>query len=97
VKNSSAAIAASRLAEQNDLFADGVAAKRRGDNTAAIATFERFLARYPASPLAESASVERMKLLAASGSGLAKGAATQYLARYPRGYARDDAERIAAP
>jgi hypothetical protein len=94
---SAAVVAASRLAEQNDLFADGVAAKRRGANAEAIATFERFLAKYPGSPLAESASVERMKLLAASGSPLAKAAATQYLARYPHGYARDDAERIAPP
>jgi ferric-dicitrate binding protein FerR (iron transport regulator) len=93
----SSALAASKLAEQNDLFADGVAAKRRGANAEAIATFERFAAKYPASPLAESATIERMKLLDASGSPLAKGAATQYLARYPHGYARDDAERIARP
>jgi hypothetical protein len=89
------ASSASRLAEQNDLFADAIASKRRGANAEAIATFERFLAKYPVSPLAENASVERLKLLAMTDPARAKAAAHDYLTRYPHGYARDDAERIA--
>ena len=55
--------AASTLGEQNDLFAQAIAARRRGDPGTAVAGFDRFLARYPASPLAESATVERMRVL----------------------------------
>jgi outer membrane protein assembly factor BamD (BamD/ComL family) len=85
----------SELSTQNDLFAQAVAAKRNGQNAAAVAAFERFLARYPASPLAETATVERMKLLATYDPGRAAAAARDYLARFPRGYARRDAEAIA--
>jgi ferric-dicitrate binding protein FerR (iron transport regulator) len=85
----------SELSTQNDLFAQAVAAKRSGQNAAAVAAFERFLSRYPSSPLAETATAERMKLLATYDQGRAAAAARDYLARYPRGYARRDAEAIA--
>jgi hypothetical protein len=87
--------ASSSLAEQNDLFAQAVAAKRRGATAEAIAGFDRFLARYPASPLAESATVERMRLLRANDPARATGAAKQYLVHYPSGFARAEAEAIA--
>jgi hypothetical protein len=87
---------ASSLGEQNDMFADAMAAKHRGDTGDAIGDFDRFLARYPASPLAESATVERMRLLRATGSNRAPLAAKQYLARYPNGFARAEAEAIVA-
>jgi hypothetical protein len=54
------------------------------------------MARYPASPLAESAAVQRMNLLAASDPARVKVAARQYLARYPQGYARTEAEGLLA-
>jgi hypothetical protein len=91
---SGSAAPASSLAEQNDLFADAMAAKRRGDPGEALAEFDRFLARYPASPLAESATVERMRLLRSADPGRAPAAARQYLARYPNGFARVEAEAI---
>jgi hypothetical protein len=86
---------ASELSTQNDLFAQAVAAKRNGQNAAAVAAFERFLTRYPSSPLAETATAERMKLLATYDQARAAAAARDYLARFPRGYARRDAEAIA--
>ena len=87
---------ASTLGEQNDLFAQAIASKRRGDAGAAIAGFDRFLGRYPASPLAESATVERMRLLRSSDSPRAVGAARAYLARYPNGFAHSEAEALVA-
>ncbi len=88
-------VPASELAAQNDLFATATAAKRRGDPAAAIASYERFLARYPASTLAESATVERMRLLARSDPARGAAAAKSYLARYPGGFARPEAEAFA--
>jgi len=87
---------ASSLGEQNDLFSDAMAAKRRGDASEALGDFDRFVARYPGSPLAESATVERMRLLRASDPARAAGAARQYLARFPNGFARAEAEAILA-
>jgi hypothetical protein len=89
-----AAAPASSLGEQNDMFADAMAAKRRGDTGEALADFDRFLARYPASPLAESATVERMRLLRSADPARATAAAQRYLGRYPNGFARAEAEAI---
>jgi hypothetical protein len=87
--------ARSDLAAQNDLFDRGVDAKRKGDSSSALAAFQELLAKYPASPLAEAASAERMKLLHAVDPSRAPAAAREYLSRYPSGFARGDAERIA--
>jgi hypothetical protein len=92
-----APVPASELTAQNDLFAAAVAAKRRGDTSAAIAGYERYLAKYPGSPLAESATVERMRLLAASDPARGAAAAKSYLARYPGGFARSEADTLAHP
>jgi ferric-dicitrate binding protein FerR (iron transport regulator) len=96
VTGSTPAASASLLATQNDLFAQAIAAKRRGDTPGALATLDRLLARYPSGPLAESASIERMRLLRASDPGRATSAAHAYLARYPNGSARAEAEAILA-
>jgi len=87
---------ASELAAQNDVFAQATAAKNGGDVSGAIAGYERYLVKYPGGPLAESATVERMRLLASIDSRRAAVAAKAYLARYPNGFARDEAERLAA-
>jgi len=55
----------STLAEQNDLFAAALAARRRGDVTDAIRWLDRLIARYPTSPLIDSARAERQRLLGA--------------------------------
>ncbi len=85
---------ASTLGEQNDLFAEAIVAKRSGESQVALATFDRFLATYPSSPLAQSAAVERMRLLRAMQSPRVVTAARQYLARYPNGFASAEAEAI---
>ena len=87
---------ASSLAEQNDLFAEAIVAKRVGESQTALTTFDRFLATYPSSPLAQSAAVERMRLLRSAQSPRMLSAAHQYIARYPNGFARAEAEAIIA-
>jgi hypothetical protein len=84
----------SSLGEQNDLFAEAILAKHHGDAAGAVGDFDRFLATYPASPLAQSAAVERMRLLHATSSRRSVAAARQYLARYPNGFARAEAEAL---
>jgi hypothetical protein len=85
----------STLAAQNDLFASAVSAKRQGNYHRALAGFDRLLAQYPGSPLTESATVERMRVLRLADPGRAPVAAKDYLARYPRGFARAEAQTIA--
>jgi TolA-binding protein len=96
VAPTSAQSMASTLGEQNDLFAEGILANHRGDAQGAIAAFDRFLVAYPASPLAQSAAVERMRILRAAASARSLAAARQYLARYPNGFATAEAEAIVA-
>jgi hypothetical protein len=86
----------STLTEQNDLFAAAAAAKRRGDSRGALAALDAFVTRYPSSPLAESAAVERIRLLHAMAPSRGVAAARDYVARYPNGFARAEAEAIVA-
>jgi len=81
------------LAAQNDLFAEGIAKKRLGDREGAVATFDRLLAKWPGSPLAENAAAERMRL---AGGPRAVGYAKAYLARFPNGFAAKEARAIVA-
>jgi len=90
----SSAKPSSDLAAQNDLFEAAISKKRVGDTRGAITTFEDLLARYPQSHLAQSARAERMKLLRSVDRTQARTAATDYLKRYPTGFARHDAEVI---
>jgi ferric-dicitrate binding protein FerR (iron transport regulator) len=85
-----------KLREQNELFGRAVDAKRRGDTAAAVAAFERLITKYPNGPLAESAALERMRLLRATAPALAAVAARQYLARYRDGSNRAEAQAILA-
>ena len=82
----------SALAQQNDLFAKGVALRRGGDVGAALRAYQDLIQRFPASPLAENAMAERMRILATQNAGAAE--ARRYLARYPRGFARDEAKKL---
>jgi hypothetical protein len=92
---STVAVASTELSEQNRLYGEATAARRRGATLEAVATYEAFLARYPASQLAESAAVERMRLLASTDPGRARVAANDYLSRWPRGFARREATEVA--
>jgi hypothetical protein len=86
----------SSLAEQNALFAEGLAYKNGGQSAQAVAIFERFIAKYPTSGLAENAAVERMRLLASMDRSRGAAAASQYLRRYPNGFGRAEAKAIVA-
>jgi hypothetical protein len=54
---------ASTLAEQNDLFAAALSARRRGDLEEAIHWLDRLIARYPTGQLIDSARAERHRLI----------------------------------
>jgi len=82
------------LVEQNDLFAEGVAARKRGDASAAISAYGRLIEKYPGSALVENAMVERMRLFGRSDSDAARREAARYLERYPSGFARAEANRL---
>jgi hypothetical protein len=57
----------STLAEQNDLFAAALAARRRGDVADAIRWLDRLIARYPTGQLVDSARAERQRLIETGG------------------------------
>jgi FecR protein len=84
----------SSLALQNDLFAQGVASRRQGDVSGALRTYDELIRRFPRSPLAENAMVERLRLLSSRGDARAADEARRYLARYPRGFAVVEARRV---
>ena len=85
------------LAEQNDAFAVAMGQLRRGDRAGALAAFDRFLSHYPGGPLSESASIERMRILARIDQARAREAARRYLRAYPFGSARHEAQTIVGP
>jgi len=84
----------SNLGEQNDLFAAAVAARRTGDTNRALSKLAELTARFPASAFAEAAAAERFRALAHQSNGAAASAAREYLAKYPQGFARSEAESI---
>jgi hypothetical protein len=84
----------SQLKEQNDCIARALTAKRSGAVQEAISAFEGCIAAYPSSPMVENAMVQRMRLLRTVEPSRAASAARQYLARYPHGFARAEAEAM---
>lgn len=86
--------APSALAAQNDLFAAAVRARRRGDAPEALRLFNTFIKMYPRSQLYEHALAQKMKLLGATDPWGASEAATEYLARFPGGFARAEARAL---
>ena len=84
----------SLLAKQNDLFASAVRAKRDGRLEEAVETFTRLIESFPRGPLVEDAMAQRMKVLATIDRARATQAAAAYLARFPTGFACDEAQRL---
>ncbi|HTQ04008.1 MAG TPA: FecR family protein, partial [Polyangiaceae bacterium] len=80
----------SALSEQNDLYARAEAARRDGRTGEALAAYARLLALFPNGQLAESAFVQRVRLLAQSDPARASADAERYLTRYPAGFARGE-------
>ncbi len=89
-------VEASSLAEQNDLFAAGMAARRQGDARTAVSKFQELMARFPSSALSEGALAESMRAEQGLDGSAAQRFARQYLQRYPDGFARHDAQAILA-
>jgi hypothetical protein len=86
--------APSVLAAQNDLFAAAVRARRRGEAPEALRLFNTFIQRYPRSQLYEHALAQKMKLLGATDPWGASEAASEYLERFPGGFARGEARAL---
>jgi hypothetical protein len=83
------------LAEENRLFQSGLSARNAGDPAGAAEAFATLLSRYPRSVLAEQALAERFRALERAGRvSAAVVSARRYLASYPRGFARAEAERL---
>ncbi len=90
--------ARSTLAIETREYMAAMAAKRRGDDAAALERLEGFLQRYPQSPLAQSARVERFRLLRSQGrEDAAAEEARRYMAEHPDGFARGEARDMAIP
>lgn len=85
----------SLIAEQNAIFQRGVEAQRRGNIEQALTAYGELVERFPSSPLAENAAVARMRLCVDVDATRARREAASYLERYPRGFARLEAQRIA--
>jgi ferric-dicitrate binding protein FerR (iron transport regulator) len=87
----------SSLAAENRLLQAAMAARQQGDARRAVQLASELLTRFPASPLAEEALVERMRaLFSAGGAPAAAAEARSYLNDYPQGFARQEAARILA-
>jgi TolA-binding protein len=85
----------STLAEENDLYAAASRAAREGNDALAVSTLNGLLSRYPNSPMAQNARVDRFRALARSGHAQeAVAQARRYLADYPNGFARDEAKAL---
>ena len=83
------------LAEENSLFQTAVDARNHGDDRSEADHLGALLNRFPGSPLAGEAHVERMRALQRTGQAAeAAREARRYLAEYPDGFARDEARRI---
>jgi TolA-binding protein len=85
----------STLADENRLFKDAAEATRAGDTDGALRQFDRLLEQYPASPLAQTALVRKLRLLDKAGrSDAAVAAANRYLELYPNGFAASEAQAL---
>lgn len=82
------------LATKNDVFAAALRAKNQGQLHTALAGFDTYLSQYPDGELVENASAQRMSILSKIDPPRAVAAAKQYLARWPNGFAREEAQAI---
>jgi hypothetical protein len=85
----------STLAAENELYHGAAASIRAGQDARAVGLLDTFLTRFPRSPLAQSAEVERLRTLVRLGRReAATHAARQYLSAYPHGFAREEARAL---
>jgi hypothetical protein len=87
--------APSTLADENQLFKDAAEATRAGNTEGALGHLNQLLEKYPASPLAQTALVRKLRLLAKAGrTSEATQAASRYLELYPTGFAAAEAQQL---
>jgi hypothetical protein len=89
------AAARSVLAAENDLFLAALRARREARPRDALRSLGQLIDGYPEGPLTEPAMAERMHVLGTFDPATASRAAAQYLRRFPEGFAREDAARLA--
>ncbi|WP_437757105.1 FecR domain-containing protein [Sorangium sp. So ce1389] len=86
------------LAAENELLQGAMEARRRGQPGRAIERIDRLLGRYPDSPLAEIARVERLRAVEMLGDRDRTAAeARRYLKDYPQGVGREEATSASRP
>ncbi len=86
----------STLADENRILQGAMTASRAGDDRRALALLDQLLGRYPQSPLAQNARVERFRALRRLGdTRAATRDARRYLAEHPDGFAQEEARRLA--
>ncbi|WP_437611204.1 FecR domain-containing protein [Sorangium sp. So ce834] len=83
------------LTAENALLQSAMAARRGGQPGRAIERLDRLLGRYPDSPLAEIARVERLRAIEMLGDKERTAAeARRYLRDYPQGFGREEATSV---
>jgi len=87
-------VAASELAEQNDLFAAALAARRQGRNSEALHILDTLRGRHPRGTLSESVDAERLKILARTDKAQARVAAREYIKKHPGGPSTHEAATL---
>jgi hypothetical protein len=88
----------STLSDQNRLLSSALEARKRGDDARALGSLNELLQKYPSSPLAQEARVERLRCLERLGQkNAAADEARRYLTDYPDGFAREEAKGQALP
>ena len=87
----------SRLAEENRRFGEVLQARQQEDSLRALQLLDGLRRDFPHGHLEEDVAAEEMRLVAGVDSARAKRAASAYLQRFPKGYARALAEELLAP
>jgi hypothetical protein len=84
------------LGGENRIYQDAMRAKLRGRDERVVRRLDALLQRYPKSPLAPDARVERFRALKRLGRHQeAARSARKYLAEHPEGFAQDEARDLA--
>lgn len=88
------AVPVSMLTEQNDLYARAQLAQREGRRAEALDAYERLLELFPRGALAETALVQRVRLLERSNPARARVEARRYMDRFEGGFATAEMQRL---
>jgi hypothetical protein len=84
----------SDLAKQNNIYARASAERNQGHSGEALELYQELISQFPSSALVESACVQRMRILRDANPAAAAREAKQYLSRFPKGFARGEAESL---